>query len=257
MKYIKLFDTTADMNAAIANSTIGFLGMAENNGNPVIRKVPEPAPTPSHDYVEIGGVKWATMNVGAESITDTGLYFQWGDTQGYTASQVGEGEGKKYFYWGDYKYNSSTDEGIVLSKYNSTDSKTVLESSDDAVNAAWGGNWRMPTTAEYQALGEAVNAVWTTNYNNSGVNGIVCTDKTDSSKVLFFPAAGYCKYGEVNYVGEGGDYWSSSLSTIEDEYYDGCSLYFAIDDGEFEMDWGADDEAHRLCGYPVRGILDD
>jgi hypothetical protein len=33
------------------------------------------------------------MNVGASSVTDTGLYFQWGDTQGYTASQVGSGEG--------------------------------------------------------------------------------------------------------------------------------------------------------------------
>lgn len=28
-----------------------------------------------HEYVEIGGVKWATMNVGASSITDTGQYF--------------------------------------------------------------------------------------------------------------------------------------------------------------------------------------
>ena len=43
MKYIKLYDTTADMNAAIANSTVGFLGMAYNNGNPVINNVPEPA----------------------------------------------------------------------------------------------------------------------------------------------------------------------------------------------------------------------
>jgi hypothetical protein len=43
MKYIKLFDTTTDMNAAIANTTVGFLGMAENNGNPVINNVPAPA----------------------------------------------------------------------------------------------------------------------------------------------------------------------------------------------------------------------
>jgi hypothetical protein len=33
-----------------------------------------------HDYVEIGGIKWATMNVGATKVTDVGLYFQWGDT---------------------------------------------------------------------------------------------------------------------------------------------------------------------------------
>ena len=37
-------------------------------------------PTGGHDYVEIGGIKWATVNIGAESATDTGIYFQWGDT---------------------------------------------------------------------------------------------------------------------------------------------------------------------------------
>ena len=39
----------------------------------------------NREYVEIGGIKWATMNVGATSILDVGLYFQQGDTQGYTA----------------------------------------------------------------------------------------------------------------------------------------------------------------------------
>ena len=38
MKYLRKFDSVADMNAAIANSTIGFLGLAYNNGNPVIGK---------------------------------------------------------------------------------------------------------------------------------------------------------------------------------------------------------------------------
>lgn len=30
------------------------------------------------------GLMWANMNVGAEKETDYGLYFQWGDTVGYT-----------------------------------------------------------------------------------------------------------------------------------------------------------------------------
>lgn len=29
------------------------------------------------------------MNVGASSVTDAGLYFQWGDISGYSANQVG------------------------------------------------------------------------------------------------------------------------------------------------------------------------
>lgn len=248
MKHLRKFDTLADLNAAIANSTIGILGLAYNNGTPVIKKKdgssPVP-PTPSHDYVEIGGVKWATMNVGANSITDTGLYFQWGDTQGYTANQVGEGSGQKAFDWDDYKYTN--DDGSTFTKYNSTDGKTVLDLSDDAVNASWGGNWRMPTTAEYQTLSEAVNAVWTTNYNNSGVNGIVCTDKTDSSKVLFFPAAGCCGIGSVDEVGEAGSYWSSSLDEGSHVY----NLYF------YDGDTYWDEENKRYNGFTVRGILDD
>ena len=46
----------------------------------------------TYDYVDLGlpsGTLWATKNVGATNETDYGLYFQWGDTQGYTSEQVG------------------------------------------------------------------------------------------------------------------------------------------------------------------------
>ena len=167
-------------------------------------------------YVEIGGVKWATMNIGANTETDYGLYFQWGDKNGYTSGQVGSdsAEYKKPFAWADYKFGNGTsnlnNEASALTKYNGTDGKTVLDETDDAAVANWGGNWRMPTREEFVALGNAVNTAWTTNYNDSGVNGLVCTDKTDNSKKLFFPAASYCKDGIVNGVGSYGDYWSSS-----------------------------------------------
>jgi hypothetical protein len=32
-----------------------------------------------------------------------------------------------------------------MSKYNSSDNKTVLDLEDDAAAANWGGAWRMPT----------------------------------------------------------------------------------------------------------------
>ena len=50
----------------------------------------------SYDYVDLGlpsGLLWATKNIGANTEEEAGLYFQWGDTQGYTAEQVGVGEG--------------------------------------------------------------------------------------------------------------------------------------------------------------------
>jgi uncharacterized protein (TIGR02145 family) len=134
-----------------------------------------------------------------------------------------------------------------MTKYNSTDGKTVLEASDDAVIANWGGSWRMPTTAEYAALGAAVNTAWTADYQGSGVAGMICTDKTDSSKVLFFPACGYCGNGSVNGVGIRSSYWSSSLysSNVQNAYY----LYF----GGSYVSW--QDSLSRCDGFPVRGVV--
>ena len=194
-----------------------------------------------YDYVEIGGIKWATMNVGANSITDTGLYFQWGDTQGYTAAQVGT---DKTFNWANYKFNPSGN-GSTFTKYNGSD-YTVLQSSDDAVSAVWGGNWRMPTTAEFQALGDAVN---TALIQVNGVSGIMCTDKTDETKTLFFPATGCAYNGSVTGVGSYGGYWSSSLRSgnVTHAY----QLYF---NNKVTL-W--DNSSERYLGYHVRGVLDD
>ena len=141
MRNLKQFETTAAYEAAESSLILPNVSVCKD------------APTvvyynqyvePSHDYVEIGGIKWATMNIGASSITDNGLYFQWADTQGYTAAQCGSGEGQKYFGWADYKYGAggSITDPANITKYNSTDGKTVLDAEDDSATAAWGGNWK-------------------------------------------------------------------------------------------------------------------
>lgn len=247
--YLKEFETQAAYEAAQSGLMLPNVSLIVDNNT--VHYNPS-TPTPSHDFVEIGGVKWATMNVGANSITDGGLYFQWGDTQGYTTSQVGSGEGQKYFGWADYKYNSggTSPSAADMTKYNSTDGNTVLETSDDAVTAAWGGQWRMPTKDEYVALGNAVNTAWTANYQGSGVAGIICTDKTDNSNVLFFPACGNCYNGSVYSVGSGGYYWSSSVysSYVQAAY----SLYL----NRYNVYWQNHDY-YRYSGYPVRGVVNE
>ena len=171
--------------------------------------------TNKHDYVEIAGTKWATMNIGAESVTDEGLYFSWGDTSGYTTEQVGSiYSGKKPFNWADYKYgdgtNSPGEQG--MDKYNSTDGKTVLDVSDDAATANWDGGWRMPTLAEWETLTDAVNTAWTSDYQGSGVSGLVCTDKTDNTRVLFFPVT-RTAFNESIHNSTTATYWTSTLAT--------------------------------------------
>ena len=205
-------------------------------------------------YVEIGGVKWATMNVGANSETDYGLYFQWGDTAGYTSGQCGSSSAsyKKPFYWNDYKFcngtSASTQPASAFTKYNqSTDVKATLDEWDDAAVANWGGDWRMPTTAEFQALGAATTSAWTTSYNNSGVPGLVLTDKTDSSKTLFFPAAGRCHSGSFYDGGSYGYYWSSSLNSSDVRF--ACSMSY----GSSFVNWQL--SVSRCNGRSVRPVL--
>lgn len=241
LNFTHLFETEQQFNASYNGSgyTEPWVSYTEETENVAYNKPP---------WVEIGGVRWATMNVGATAVTDYGLYFQWGDTQGYTADQVGSGEGKKYFGWADYKYGNGTSSpgAAGMTKYNSTDGKTVLDLSDDAVNAAWGGNWRMPTTAEFVALGAAVNSAWTTDYQGTGVAGVILTDKTDSSKQLFFPAAGRCYNGSVGYVGSDGRCWSSSLFSSDVRYA------YILSFGSGNVNWQGN--GSRYIGFPVRGV---
>ena len=244
--YIKLFDThsqyesyTADTaNFILPNVSYCIDTPNEVHYNPVI-----PDPSGGHEYVEMGGIKWATMNIGANSVTDCGLYFQWGDTQGYTADQCGSGSGQKYFDWTDYKFGGNGDR-TQSSKYNTSDGKTVLDAEDDAVTAAWGGNWRMPTIEEiYYTLGndEIVETAYTSNYQGSGVAGLIVRDKNNASNELFFPSCGNLFMGSVNSLSS---YWSSTTS-----YYTDGSTYIPEESSWWER-------AHRCFGNQVRGVLD-
>lgn len=244
--YLKQFSTHQEYDAYINGSDAILPNVSVCTTEGDVHYNPPVDPYAGHDYVEIGGLKWATMNVGATNITDYGLYFQWGDTQGYTAAQCGSGEGKKYFNWADYKYGNGTSSpgATGMTKYNSTDGKTVLDLSDDAAKANWGGQWRMPTTAEYVALGDAVNTKWT---KVNGVYGMLCTDKTDSSKTLFFPACGYCNYGSVEDIGSIGRYCSSSLGSSNVQFA------YGTDFGDGRLSWNSIN--YRFYGLPVRGVV--
>ena len=247
-KFISNFDTAADFAAFSATTAYSEPHVTLIKDGTGVEFVPNLYN--GHDYVEIGGLKWATMNIGASSVTDYGQYFQWGDTQGYTASQVGSGSGQKYFGWADYKYGNGTSSpgATGMTKYNSTDGKTVLDIEDDAARANWGGSWRIPTTEEFVALGNAVNTAWTSDYKSTGVAGMVCTAKDGSGAELFFPAAGYCDLGSVSNVGSYGFYWSSSL------YSSGMQYAYGLGFNSSYVYWQYYG-SRRFSGFSVRGVV--
>lgn len=186
------------------------------------------------DFVEIAGLKWATKNIGANDITDAGLYFQWGDITGHAdASDTN-------FDWINYRFGISAE----LTKYNDTDNKKVLDLIDDAASSIWGGSWKIPTKAEIEALLEATNAQWTSDYEESGVAGLILTDKTDNTKKLFFPAVG--KYSEDDLTA-GGFYWTSELDGTD--VTKSTLLTFSSEGQDIDV------TDIRVLGLPIRPVI--
>ena len=171
-----------------------------------------------YDYVDLklpSETLWATCNVGAEKPSDYGLYFQWGDTIGYTKEQIGK---DKPFSKDKYKWSiKGCDKNFI--KY--TTEVAILNLEDDAANANMGGDWHMPTPGQIKELINETTSIWTT---KDGVNGRLFTSKKDTSKSIFIPAAGYVWNGSLYDVGSSGSIWSSVLSEGSVGY--GQSLVF-------------------------------
>ena len=252
-RWISNFNTTAELTAFSGTTAFSQPHVSLTKDDSLVHYFDDHCKSKiiktAYDYVEIGGVKWATKNVGALTVTDYGQYFAWAEVQGFTADQVTGDCHSKIFDWVNYKYgNGTSDPGATgMTKYNSTDGKTVLEASDDAATVNMGGLWRMPTTAEYAALRAATTSAWTSSYQGSGVSGLVLTDKTDSSKVLFFPAAGNCYNGSVYNVGSYGFYWSSSV------YSSSVQSAYRLNFNSSSVNWK--DPSIRYGGFAVRGVL--
>ena len=209
-----------------------------------------------HDYVEINGIKWATCNVGANNPEEPGLYFQWGDYKGYDGSEIGENEGQKPFKWEDYKFSlgRSNPKPASFSKYNNiVGSKNVLDLIDDGARVNWSGHWRMPTYYDVKSLYESTNYVWTADYNGTGVAGMIFTDKNDSTKSIFIPAAGYAYKGTLRNNNTTGTFWTNQLYTAWDT--EACAFTFTSSKVDY-YDIG-EQSGNRFYGRPLRAVRAD
>lgn len=255
MKYLTLHETTAAYEAAESGLIMPHVALTLDNNEVHYKPYVDPCASEvvktTYEMVDLAlpsGVKWANKNIGALTETDYGQYFQWGDIQGFTADQVSGTCKSKAFTWADYKYgNNGGSSASDMTKYQGTgsgkDGLVTLQASDDAAVANMGGSWRMPTEAEFTELLNNTNKQWVT---IDGVSGYKFTNKNDSSKYVFFPAAGSCSDGSVNGVGILGDYWSSSLRTSN--VILSHNLYFS--NGNYHIDTG-----NRYKGFAVRGVV--
>lgn len=192
-----------------------------------------------HPYVDLGlpsGLKWAKYNVGATSETQYGKFFQWGETTTDTD-----------YTWATYKYCNGSE--TTLTKYNTSidfgenlDGMSTLRPEDDAARANMGGDWRMPTKAEFQELLKHTTNGWT---RVNGINGWKFTSKTDTSKYIFIPAAGSYYNGSEDNVGSHGRVWSSSLDTS----FPDSAWNLSFSSGNCNMDY-----ITRYHGLSVRAV---
>ncbi len=208
----------------------------EKPGDSEIPDDPNEIVSNGHKYVDLGlpsGTLWATMNIGAKYTEDYGDAFAWGEV-----------EPKEEYTTGNYKWSDDLEEVLgnndiqldsltkycLEPEYGIVDNKISLDLSDDAAHVNWGGDWRMPSTAEMNEL--FLNSQWV--YDNlNGVNGIKLIGPNGNS--IFLPGASY---------------WTNSIYPML-----GSNYSFASTNEKYHSLRGFVVEEHRTQVLPIRPII--
>lgn len=223
--------------------------------------------TNGYEYVDMGeaGI-WAKYPIGvtewsSESV-DNIKYFEWGGIEGYTKLQVGidkqfNDDFSNYRFSGDgaTSANPQFTKYCYDSKYGEngfSDNLTALELEDDAARVNMGGDWRLPTREELTKLIDNCNAEGVENYEKHGINGILFTLRSDSSKQLFLPAGGWVDSNNVGGFSYYGHFWTSTLNA--DSYAPNPITSYVI---RFNADGGIIKgfRSNRSNGLPIIGFI--
>ena len=170
------------------------------------------------------GLKWASMNIGADSPEGYGSYFSWGEI-----APKAEYQEEAYFDSGYEVYGLG---GVE-----------ALRASDDAARAALAGGWRLPTLAEWEELRRCCSWKWESYGGRSGYRVTSKVEGNDNS--IFIPAAGRVKDTGPVEAGSVGNYWTSELGSGSSR--NGRSIHFSY--GYFD-----DANYYRFFGLPVRAV---
>lgn len=180
MKHLRIFNSISDFESKMPSLDAPYIAFENGGGDVFIEKF---------EFVDLGlpsGLKWAKCNVGAETETDAGLYFQWGYTEGHDKDS-------EFFLsqlW-NYGYKNKVFKDLTI-EY-------------DAANVNMGGGWRMPTKDEFNELMNNTNVTQAT---INDVVGYKFTCKTDASKYIFMPECG--TYYQNTFWNKVATYWTSS-----------------------------------------------
>ncbi|MBP5319267.1 MAG: hypothetical protein J6Y77_07695 [Paludibacteraceae bacterium] len=195
----------------------------------------------NHEWVDLGlSVKWATCNIGAQSPSDFGDFFAWGETMA-----------KKKFTWKNYKYRLDGDDvrSVRFTQYNTVrgrgkvDNRMQLSPLDDAARINWSRQWRIPSPAEWQELWKNCSAELVT------IDGHPCyklTSKINGNSIVL-PLGGI--KGPQDSERTIGSYWSCMLMQGEASGAQNITL------NEKGVRWNLN--SARMYGRSIRPVLDE
>lgn len=171
-------------------------------------------------YVDLGlpsGLKWAVHNMGADTSTEYGDYYAWGEIQTKE----------------EFNYNECPINGVEIDDISGNPEY-------DAARANWGSTWRLPTFEEINELVDCCVCEWVV---DSLIHGINVVGPNGNS--IFFPAAGYRNATFLKYLNEYGAYWTSTPGS---DRYGAHAL--AFDENSTRAGWGNG----RYIGRTIRPV---
>lgn len=171
-----------------------------------------------HNYVDLGlpsNTLWATMNIGASDEYNYGSYYMYGKTTTYNSSD---------------------------STYTGTENPLSL--SADAARQIWGGDWYIPTKADFEEL-----IANTTYYKDSsnGITYIKFTSKNNGNEIII-PCGGQYLNGNNDQVGQYCYYWTSTIGSNKPYFLYSLSSSLYVMQGSAGTD-------KRDNGFNVRPVI--
>ncbi|MBP5419024.1 MAG: hypothetical protein J6Y72_04365 [Bacteroidales bacterium] len=194
------------------------------------------------------GLLWASHNIGATKNEEIGDFFAWGETKT-----------KSLFSRDTYKHYRSDSLSDGFTKYchissrgykGFSDTLSTLELCDDAANVILGGNWRIPTRADWQELLKECQ------YESCVLNGLNgCKLTGPNGNFIYLPFGGSCYDNRAlthhltdnNRVDGGGYYWSSTLC-------DGWTMNVWCAEFGYVTGFGVREFFNRNFGFSVRAV---
>jgi len=150
-----------------------------------------------HECVDLGltsGNLWATCNVGANSPSEWGEYYAWGDTAT-----------KAEYSSVNCVTMGKTIELLSLQGYIKNGN---LNSGYDVVQHNWGGHWEMPAREDFLELINECTWTWTQKGNVKGYE--IKSKQAGNSNSIFLPASGSKDMSDIRNQGSTAWYWTST-----------------------------------------------